>query len=134
MTTVNTSDTFRNITNTSVGFGGNNDRLTFIGCSSCGVTSTGLNQTVSLVNDSWMVVQSGLQSPLKVVIKGNDSNITINDIFHNINIVLDHQGPYTITNNIAGPISGALINTQHSSIFVMGISSAQLAQHVTAVG
>jgi hypothetical protein len=131
---MNTSDAFRNITNTSIGFGGSNDRLTFIGCSSCGVTATGLNQTVALVNDSWMVVQSGLQSPLNVLIKGTNTNITINDIYRNVHIVLDHQGPYTIINNTTGPIGGAFINTQQSSIFVMGISAAQLAHDVTATG
>jgi hypothetical protein len=132
MSIVNTSDTFSNITNTSVAFGGNGDRLTFIGSSSCGITANGLNQTVSLINDSWLVVQNALKSPLNVLIKGNDTNITINDIYHNIHIVLDHQGPYTITNNTTGPIGGAFITTQHSSIFVMGITATGLAHSVTA--
>jgi hypothetical protein len=131
---INTSHTFSNITNTSVSFDGNGDRLAFIGSSSCGVTANGTNQTVSLVNDSWLVVQNVSKSPLNVVITGNDANITINDIHHNTHIVLDHQGPYTITNNTTGPIGGAFITTQHSSIFVMGITAATLAHDVTAIG
>src|SRR6201989_1050037 len=99
MPTVNNSDLFSNITNTSVLFGGTGDRLTFIGSSSCRVTASGLNQTVSLINDSWMVVQSQSPGMLNVQIQGNDSNITINDMTHNMHIILDHQGPYTITNN-----------------------------------
>ena len=134
MTTTNSSAVFSNITNTSVLFGGNADRLTFIGCSSCGVTASGANQTVSLTNDSWLVVNNQTTSPLDVLIKGNDSNITVNDMTRNIHLALENQGPYTITNNTTGPIGGAFITTQHSSIFVIGVTAAQLAHNVSAVG
>jgi hypothetical protein len=71
---------------------------------------------------------------LNVQIQGNDTNITINDMTRNMHIILDHQGPYTITNNTAGPIGGAFITTAHSSIFVIGMTAAGLAHNVTAVG
>ena len=133
MSTINSSDVFSNITNPDVLFGGNADRLTFIGCSSCGVTASGVNQTVSLINDSWMVVNNEATSPLNVLIQGNDSNITVNDMTRNIHISLKNQGHYTVTNNTTGPIGGAFITTQHSSIFVIGVTASELAHNVTAV-
>jgi hypothetical protein len=134
MPTVNNSDSFKNITNTSISFGGIADRLTFIGSSSCGVTASGVNQTVALINDSWMVVQNQSPGRLNVQIQGNDANITINDMTRNMHIILEHQGAYTVTNNTTGPIGGAFITTAHSSIFVMGVTAATLAHNVTAVG
>ncbi|WP_146101990.1 hypothetical protein [Rhodopila globiformis] len=133
MPTANHSSAFSNITNTSVSFGGTSDRLTFINSSSCGVTATGLNQTVSLINDSWMVVQNQSPSMLNVLIQGNDANITVNDMTRNMHFTLVHQGAYTITDNTTGPISGAFITTAHSSIFVMGVTAATLAHNVTSV-
>jgi hypothetical protein len=132
--TVNNSDLLSKITNTNVLFGGTADRLTFIGCSSCGVTARGLNQTVSLLNDSWMVVQNQSPGMLNVQIQGNDTNITVNDMTHSMHIILDHQGAYTVTNNTAGPIGGAFITTAHSSIFVIGVTAATLTHNVTTVG
>jgi hypothetical protein len=128
------SSTFSGATNTSVTFGGQSSRLTFIGSSNCGVIANGQSQTVSLINDSRMVVQNRSSTALKVLITGADSNITINDIMHNINIVLDHQGAYSITDKTVGSIGGAFINTEHSSIFVMGIAAKDLAHSVTTVG
>jgi cellulase (glycosyl hydrolase family 5) len=132
-TTANNSHTFNSVTNTSVAFGGLSNRLTFIGSSNSGVIASGQNQTVSLVNNSHIVVQNQSPTALNVLVTGADSNITINDVMHNINIVLDHQGAYTITDNAAGYRGGALINTGHSSIFVIGISAKDLIPSVTAV-
>ncbi len=134
MSTVNTSHTFHNVTNTSVIFTGHNDRLAFIGSSSTGVIAEGQNQVVSLTDDSWMVVQNQSKSDLKLLIRGTDSNITVNDMTHNIQFILDRQGPYSLSSNTTGPIGGVFITTAHSSIFVMGISATDLAHHVTAVG
>jgi hypothetical protein len=53
---------------------------------------------------------------------------------HNIKILLEGQGAYSITNNTKGPIAGAFITTSHSSIFVMGINAATLAHSVSAIG
>jgi hypothetical protein len=134
LTTADNSPTFNAVTNTSVTFSGLSNRLTFIGSSNSGVIASGQNQTVSLVNNSYIVVQNQSPTALNVLVTGADSNITINDVMHNINIVLDHQGAYTITDNAAGHRGGTLINTEQSSIFVNGITATDLIHSVTAVG
>ena len=88
------------------------DRLTFIGSSSCGIIATGANQTVSLANDSWLVVQNASKSPLNVVIKGNDANITINDNSisgysgNGINLLGGYMGTLDASHNWWGSASG----------------------------
>lgn len=134
MTTFKTSHTLHDVSNVTATFLGHSDRLTFIGSTSSGVDAEGSQQTVALRNDSWMVVQNESSSALNVLIAGSDSHVTIDDINQNMNITLQHQGAYSITDNTTGPIPGAFINTAHSSIFVMYTTAATLAQHVTAVG
>jgi hypothetical protein len=131
--TGNDRHTFTNVTNTSVTFGESSSRLTFTGSSNSGVIASGQNQTVSLVDNSNIVVQNQSPTALNVLVTGANSNITINDIMHNINIVLDDQGAYTISDSAAAYRGGVLINTEHSSIFVMGISAKDLIPSVTAV-
>jgi hypothetical protein len=131
--TYNKSHLLRDVTNTSVTLLGHHDRMTFIGSTSSGVVAQGSNQTVSLINDSWMVVQSNTQSSLHVLIRGIDSNITLVDLNQNMKIDLVHQGAYTISNDTTGPIPGAFINTAHSSIFVMYANAAALEHDVRAM-
>lgn len=132
MPTYNESHILRDVTNTSATFLGRHDKMTFIGSTSSGVVAQGTDQTVSLINDSWMVVQNSPNTNLDVVIQGTDSNITLVDLNATMKIDLVHQGPYTITNDTSGPIAGAFINTAHSSIFVMDATAASLAHDVRA--
>jgi hypothetical protein len=131
MQNISGTETLSGLTNAQISFGGANDMLTFIGSTTSAITANGENQTLALQGDSWLSVSNAAATPLTVEIQGTNSNITLADFAHNMTIQLDQQGAYTITDNHAR--GGAFINTAHSSIYVMGVTAATLANEVTAV-
>jgi hypothetical protein len=110
--------------------------MTFINSTETLANFTGTAQTVVLAGgDSWMTIENPPiptpADPLKVIIAGIDTNITMADTAGNMIFELKNQGAYALS---VAPRGGTIVTTSAGSEFyVMGTSADNLAIHIRSI-